>query len=130
MKIILTNGTELNPILAMGGKQSVQGVYRDILTFVFPESASMDELDALFIETNCESIKIMEDSKSEYVHKGYTVRAALKREEVEVEAETEESAAVYENRVFVSMGQRTYSESQIASLTETVDVLVMESLMA
>ena len=29
----------------------------------------------------------------------------------------------------VVMGQRTYSESQIASLTETVDVLVLESLL-
>lgn len=115
MKIYLANGMELNPIMVTGGKQSVQGAYRDILNFVFPEGTSMDELDNAFTAANCESVAIVGDD-GEYIHKAYTVRACLKRELVEVEPETPESEAVYENRVFVAMGQRTYSESLIASL--------------
>ena len=120
MKIYLTNGLELNPIMVTGGKQSAQGAYRDTLTFVFPAETSMDEIDLVFTAGNCETITIV-DGENEYVHKAYTVRVNLKREPVQVEAETAESEAVYENRVFVAMGQRTYSESLIASLKAQVE---------
>lgn len=42
---------------------------------------------------------------------------------------TEEAEAIYEDRITVSMSQRTYTESQLASLIDTVDVLVMDALM-
>ena len=128
MIIKLNNGTELNPILVLGEKRYVQGVSRDTLLFAFSAENTLDNLDRLFSAENCETITIV-DGENEYIHKGYTVRAELKREPVEVTPATESTEAVYENRVFVAMAQRTYSESQIASLTETVDLLVMESLM-
>lgn len=154
MKIILTNGTELNPINAIGGKRNVQGATRDTISFIFPAETSLDELDTLFVPENCEKITIVEQNtvveqetivdeegnesiveketvvENEYIHTGYTVRAELKREPVEVAPATESEEAVFENRVTVAMSQRTYTESQLSSLTETVDVLVMESLMA
>lgn len=129
MKIILANGAEMTPITAVGGSKFVQGASRDTLSFVFPADASLDELDGIFTAANCESITIV-DGENEYIHSGYTVRAELKREPVEVTPATETTDAVFENRVTVAMSQRTYQESQIASLTETVDLLVMESLMA
>lgn len=129
MKIILANGAELNPILAQGGKKVVQGASRDTLFFVFPADTSLDDLDSIFTPANCETIKIVEGD-NEYVYSGYTVRDVLKRDPVEVTPATETEAAVYENRVTISMAQRTYMESQMASLTDTVDLLVMESLMA
>lgn len=128
MIIKLTNGTELHPVLATGGQRFVQGTSRDTLSFVFPVDASMDELDALFTAENCEAITIV-DGENEYIHHGYTIRTELKREPVVVTPATEASEAVTENRVTVSMSQRTYVESQLASLTDTVDVLVVESLM-
>ena len=128
MRIILSNGTELAPIIVSGGKRIVQGTNRDTLSFVFSAGTSMDELDSVFTAENCEKITIM-DGQNGFIHSGYTVRAELKREPVEVTAATENEAAVYENRVIVSMSQRTYYESQLASLTETVDLLVLESLM-
>jgi len=130
MKVILTNGAELTPIMATGAHRTVQGASRDTLTFVFPASEGMTELDALFTAGNCESIKLIEDSGDEYIHNGYTIRAELSKKSVEVTAATEDSEAVYEDRITVSMAQRTYAETQLASLTDTVDVLVMESLMA
>lgn len=128
MTIKLTNGTELNPISVFGERRHIQGVSRDTLVFVFPAETLMDNLDSVFTTGNCETITIVED-ENEYIHKAYTIRAELKREPVEVTPATESTDAVYENRVIVAMAQRTYSESQIASITETVDLLVMESLM-
>ena len=129
MKIILNNNTELAPLSVIGGRKNVQGANRDTLTFVFPADTDMAELDSIFSAANCESITI-EDETGAYIHKGYTVRGELSKTSVCTAAETKEAPAVYEDRINIVMGQRTYFESQFASLTETVDVLVMESLMA
>ena len=130
MKIILANGTELAPISVIGKNKYVQGADRDTLCFVFAAEAGMDTLDGLFSAENCEHITIVEDGGASYIHNAYTIRAALSKEAVEVSPATEESEAVYEDRIMVSMAQRTYEESQLASLVETVDILVMESLMS
>ena len=128
MIIKLANGTELNPISAMGGARFVQGANRDALTFVFAAETSLDELDGIFTAENCATITIVE-GENEYIHNNYAIRVELKREPVEVTPVTDTAEAVIENRVFVTMAQRTYTESQLVSLTETVDVLVMESLL-
>lgn len=129
MKIILANGQELTPIMVHGSMKMVQGSNRDCLFFVFPAETSLDELDGIFTAANCENITVY-DGENAYIHSGYTVRDMLKRDLVRVSKETEEQPAVYENRVTVSMAKRTYLETQLASLTDTVDVLVLESLMA
>ena len=129
MKIILNNGKELSPILVTGGPRMVQGSSRDTLNFIFPATEDMAELDSAFSAENCEKITIIGDDGSENIHTGYTIRAELSKAPVEVSAATAETDAVYEDRVTVSMAQRTYAESHLASLTDTVDVLVMESLM-
>lgn len=123
MKIILANGTELSPISVLGGKRVVHGVNRDTLSFVFPVETSLDELDGVFTEANCETITIV-DGGNEYIHKAYTIRAELKREPVEVTPSTESEAAVYENRVIVSMGQRTYTETQIKETQTALNALL------
>ena len=129
MKIILANGTELDPIVITGGKKYVQEKNRDTLNFIFPVDAGMEAIDSAFTAENCESIKIVEDSGTENIHKAYTVRAELSKASVEITPATDSKPAVFEDRITVSMSQRTYAESQLASLTDTVDVLVMESLM-
>lgn len=130
MNIKLTDNTVLTPLVVTGEPRFVQGERRDTLNFIFPATADMAELDAAFSAENCENITIVEDSGAENIHKAYTIRAELSKKPVEVTPETEEAEAVYEYRITVSMSQRTYAESQLASLTDTVDVLVMESLMA
>lgn len=129
MNIKLSNGTELSPILVTGSQRFVQGASRDTLTFLFPETESMEVLDAAFTPESCESITIVDDTGNEYIHKGYTIRAALSKEPVEVQPATEEAPAVMEDRIKVEMSQRTYQESQMASLVDTVDALVLESLL-
>ena len=129
MKIILTNGLELNPIMVTGAKKFVQNANRDTLTFVFGDT-SLDEIDSVFTAENCERIIIVGDNNSEAIHNGYVVRAELKKEKVESKPATANESAEYATRVTVSMAERTYAETQIANLTETVDILVLESLMA
>ena len=134
MKIILANGVELFPLVITGDKRYVNGAQRDTLSFAFPAEMSLDELDAIFSAENCAKITIVEPttiienevevpSEIEHIHKGYTVRAELKREPVEVSPATAESDAVYENRVTVSMSQMTYAEQQLAALAEQNAVL-------
>ena len=130
MKIILTNGTELNPIMVTGGPKYIQGQSRDTLSFIFPATEDIAELDAVFTAENCESIMITDENGEVYVHKAYTIRSELSKKSVEINPTTDEAEAIYEDRITVAMSQRTYAESQLASLTDTVDVLVMESLMA
>jgi hypothetical protein len=130
MKIILTNGKELNPLLVTGAQSYVQGANRDTLTFIFSAEESMDELDAAFSPSACESITVEDKYENVYIYKAYTIRAKLEKSPVVVVPSTPETEEVKENRITVSMAQRTYAETQLTSLTETVDVLVLESLMA
>ena len=122
MKIILNN-TELTPINVIGGRKNVQGASRDTLTFVFPGDMDMAELDGIFTAKNCESITV-EDETGSYIHKGYTVRGELNKTTVCTAAETEETAAVYEDRIHVVMGQRTYAETKMAEMEEALNMIL------
>lgn len=124
MKIILTNGVELTPNTVTGTKRLVQGASRDTLTFVFPDGVSLDELNSIFSAANCESITIIDNDGSEYVHSGYVIRAELKREPVEVASASDTEPATYEDRVVVAMSRRTYQESQYAEMKNTIDTLL------
>ena len=124
MKIVLTNGAELNPILVTGAKRDVQGAMRDTLSFVFPASQSMEDLDALFSAANCEKITIVEDEETSHIHNGYTVRAELKKASVVTSPATVETPAVTEERITVSMSQRTYAETQLAEMRAAMNALL------
>lgn len=123
MKIILVDGTELSPILVMGERRYVQRESRDTLTFIFPESAGLEVLDALFTAENCESMKQVGSDGTEYIHKGYTIRAELAKKPVQISEPTETADAVYENRIFVAMSQRTDLENMAASNYAAINAL-------
>ena len=124
MKIILANGTEVNPIMVTGAKKNVQGANRDALTFVFSEEQGMDTLDAVFTETSCETITIVGNDGSEAIHTGYTIRATLEKKQVEVQEATSDTEAVFENRIFVTMAQRTYAETKMAEMQEALELIL------
>lgn len=129
MNIQLRDGTALTALLVTGGPRFVQGQSRDTLSFVFPATESMEALDAAFSAENCERITLREEGGAEHIHQAYTVRAELKKEAVETAPATAEAPAAYEERITVSMSQRNYSEGQIASLQDTVDTLVLDTLL-
>lgn len=128
MKIILNNNAELNPINVIGGRSNVQGMSRDTLTFVFNADADMAELDSVFSANNCESITIESvDDKGNvttHIHKGYTVRGEINKAVVRTERETEDAPAVYEERINVVMGQRTYTEAKMAEMEEALNMIL------
>lgn len=134
MHIILADGTQLNHIGATGETRYLQGATRDSITFEFDATYSVDELRNAFTETNCEVINIVTDNgdgtQDNNYHEGYVIRAEVSEKVKEIEPTTGTTPAVTETRIFVCMAQRTYAETQVASLTETVDYLVLESLMA
>ncbi len=122
MTIILANNQELTPLVALGAKRTVRGASRDSLSFTFAATESMDELNNIFTTENCETITIVEE-EVQYVYTGYTVRVELKREPKEVVAATESSEAVYEDRIIVTMAQRTYQETQLIQMKAKLEEL-------
>lgn len=123
MQIILANGTILEPIIVTGGPKFVNGANRDALTFVFP-NVSMNEIDALFTEANCETINIVNNGE-EAIHKGYVIRVDISKKAVETAAATVDTPAVTEDRVTITMAQRTYSETVLAQMAESAAVSEM-----
>ena len=113
MKVLLANGTEKEFLMVTGGSRYIQGANRDCLNFVFDEKTSMDTLDAIFTEQNCETIKLIGDDGSEAVYNEYTVRSEIKQSFEVVENENPDATAQTVKRVTVSMGQRSYMEKQI-----------------
>ena len=113
--VILADKTELTSLEVSGAAQYIQGSNRDALTFIFPASEGMEALDAAFTAEKCETITIR-DGSEEYTHSGYTVRGGLAKAPVLVTPETADAPAVYEDRITVTMGQRTYVETLLAQM--------------
>lgn len=123
MKIILADGKELNPILVTGGTRTVYGASRDTLQFVFTADDGMEALDAAFTDVACETITL-DDGNEQYIHKGYTIRVELKKAAVEIAKSTPDADAVYQDRIYISMAQRTYAETQLAQTKAALDALL------
>ena len=132
MYIVLADGTKLNHIGATGMTKYIQGANRDTIKFEFDESYSVDELRNLFTEQNCEIINIvteevvtLEDGTEQTIatdnyHEGYVIRAEVAEKIKELAPATGTTPAVTEARVFVTMAQRTYMETQLAAITEEI----------
>jgi hypothetical protein len=84
----------------------------------------MENLDAIFSASACESITIIGDDGSEAIHTGYTIRAELSKRNMMIESATDETEAVYEDRITVAMAQRTYAENQLAENTKALNALL------
>ena len=63
MKLILANGTELNALTVLGDTRYLQGANRDVLTFIFDDSHTLDEIDGLFNESNCETMTLVTEEE-------------------------------------------------------------------
>lgn len=132
MYLILSDGTKITHIGATGATKYLQGANRDTITFEFDASHSVDELRNLFTEQNCEVIDIVteevvmqEDGTEQTIatdnyHEGYVIRTEVAEKIKENAPATGTTPAVTETRVFVTMAQRTYMETQLAAITEEI----------
>lgn len=133
MYLILSDGTKITHIGATGATKYIQGANRDTITFEFDASHNVDELRNLFTEQNCEVIDIvteevvaLEDGTEKTIatdnyHEGYVIRAEVAEKIKEIAPATGTTPAVTETRVFVTMAQRTYAETQVAALSAKVE---------
>lgn len=131
MHVILADGTEIYPMNAVAGKEYIMGYNRDVVTFIFDDSVSMEAIDAIFQEAACETFTIIEETIEQpmvYVHEGYTLRVGLSKEREEVITETATEEAVYMSVIKVRMAQRTYSETVLQNLQDTVDMMLLAEL--
>lgn len=123
MTVKLNNEMSLSPLVVYGSPMYYQGASRDALSFVFPSSEGLDYLDIAFSAENCENITIIDDEGNENVHEGYTVRTQLMKEAVETKPADAFHEAEYEDRITVTMAQRTYMETQLAQLQAAIALL-------
>ena len=68
------------------------------------------------------------DRTNEYIYDNYTLRVALSKQHFTVADEAGDQKD--EEQLSVIMAQKTYTEIRIDELTDTVDTLVLDSLMA
>lgn len=135
MHIILADGTQLNHIGAFAENKFIGGKNRDAIVFEFDNTHSVDDLRNLFTEKNCEVINIVTDSKLELedgseqiiqennYHYGYVHRVEISEKIKEIEPATGVTPAVTETRIFVTMAQRVYEETQYLELKAQNEML-------
>lgn len=127
MHIILADGTRLNHIGATGEMRYIGGKHRDSITFEFDENYSVDDLRNLFTEANCEVINIVTDNEDgtyeNNYHYGYVNRIEASEKIKEIEPATGTTPAVTETRIFVTMAQRVYEETQYLELKAQNELL-------
>lgn len=130
MKVILNNGTELTAEVVNGSSRHFQGASRDSLEFQFANaSVTFEQLDTLFSqEANTNRITLV-NGETSYLHENYSLRVSVGFAPVVIAIATDTTPEVVENRFTVVMAQKTYKEIQANALRDTVDILVMESLM-
>ena len=124
MKIIFANGVELFPLVITGANRQFQGAYRDALTFTFAPTEDMTALDEAFSSSACESINIVGDDGTEAIHKAYTIMVELCKKPMEIAPPTAESDAVMEDRILVTMAQRTYMETKMMAMEEALELIL------
>lgn len=107
MKIYLANAMELEPLTVSGEPRIVQGETRDCLSFHFPTSAGLEEINGAFSVENCESIRVVEDGGTEHIHTGYVLRVEL------ILTPGEEGG---EGQITVTMAKRTEVEEKIEKM--------------
>lgn len=108
MKTYLANEMELEPLTVSGEPRNVQGETRDCLSFHFPTSAGLEEINTAFSVENCESIRIVEDGGTEYIHTGYVIRVALTLTTAEDEGG--------DGRITVTMAKQSEVEEKIEKI--------------
>ena len=120
MKVTLADGTTYEAVNVTGEGSYLQGAQRDTLSFAFlKDKYTLAKLDKAFTAENCSKITLT-DSNTEAVHDNYTIRVSLTLAPVVIIPETSTAPAVTEERITVTMAQKTYLETQIEALTKKI----------
>ena len=103
---------------ALETEEYYNGSNRRTLTITAAADAiGVDELHAALTEANLASITLTNDDPAvSNVYDGYVLPLSCGMQSIEVEAETSEVPAKYEQRLVLKLGKRTYIEAQLHAL--------------
>lgn len=127
MIIKFNNGTNFSYLNALETEEHYNGSSRRTLTIeCAPGVINIDELNALLsVEANTASITLTGDPATQAdgtvqtpqsIREGYVLKLKVGIENKLVQAETPDTAAVYEDRLIFKLGKRTYLEEQLHKL--------------
>ena len=129
MQIKFNDGTALDALAVKGKPTYFQGAQRDSLEIqIAKDKTTFDALDKLTVDPTKTGKLTIIDGDKQYEHDNYSIRTELALKPVEVTSATTDSPAVTENRLCVTLAQKTYAELQIAELQSSVDALALSAL--
>ena len=117
MNIKFANGTNFEYLNALETEQFYNGASRRTLSFEAAVGAiSVDTLNTIL--NNEANTKVIELSNGDVtnIYDGYVLKMEVGVKPILVQAETPESAAVYQDRLVFKLGKRTYIEEALKKL--------------
>ena len=118
LKLKFADGTEQPYLTALETEEYWNGSSRRTLTFQLArDAANLETLDGLCTEQNLAQLELTNDEMGiTNVYEGYVLKLKVGVEPVLVSAETPDAPAVYEDRIILKLGKRTYIEQQLHDL--------------
>ena len=129
MKVILSNGRELEALGVHGRNISYQGVQRDSLIFLFDiENESLADAMTDFTAENCSKIMLTNEDEEQFIHEHYTIRTELGYGFKDLVLTGGVSGNDDTKVVYVRMAQTTLMERTVESQQEAIDSLIILAL--
>ncbi len=124
------NGTTMPYIRAEETEEYWGGSSRRTLTFECTGgSQNLDTIHALLSdESNTSTITINNgETDAQGVYSGYVLPLEISVKPVLVSSETEEAGAQYEDRLFIKLGKRTYTEAAIKAQSAQLEAALAQA---
>jgi len=114
LKIRFANGTEVPYLTAIETEEYWNGASRRTLTFdIARDAVGLDALDTLCSEENLARLELCNaEAGITGIHEGYCLKLKLAVERVLADGEKQ----LYEERIVLKLGKRTYIEQQLHKL--------------
>ena len=118
LKLKFVDGTEQPYLTALETEEYYTGASRRTLTFqIARNAADLETLDSLCTEQNLAKLELANDEMGvTNIYEGYVLKLKVGVEPVLVSSETPEAPAVYEDRIVLKLGKRTYIEQMLHDL--------------
>lgn len=116
MTLIFNNGQSIEFIESFATEEYFNGSSRRTLTIHIPSTVSIDRVNNLASSEENTSKIVLKNGEFENIFDGYVLKLSVGIQPIVVSDETPESPAVYEDRLILKLGKRTYIEEQLHKL--------------
>ena len=129
MQLKFSDGTTLDVLAVKGSPTYFQGAQRDALEIQIGKSkTTFDALDKLTGDPDKTGKLTIIDGDKQYQHDNYSLRTELALKPVVTAEATSTTPQQTEDRLCVTLAQKTYAELQIEELQSSVDALTLSTL--